>query len=334
MPCGVGLFGSVKVPILSEAAFSGGASGVSSFALVPLPDVLALSAMLALLVINQWIRASLLAPRVFERGEPDGLRWREVRIPTLRGKTLFGWFIPAGEQAPALAVLHGWGGNAEMMLPLARPLHAAGYALLFFDARSHGRSDGDSFASLPRFAEDLDHAVDWLREQADVNSSRVGVIGHSVGAGAALLLASRRRDLAVVVSLAAFAHPAAMMRRWLSFKRIPYWPLGAYILFYVQHVIGYRFDEIAPCRTIQAVTCPVLLAHGTEDETVPANEAREIHAHRRHERVRLLLMSGSHDEYIEIERHMGTVVEFLNGAMSNSDVGPGRLRQPENGAAL
>jgi predicted esterase len=27
-------------------------------------------------------------------------------------------------------VLHGWGGNAQMMLPLARPLHEAGFALL------------------------------------------------------------------------------------------------------------------------------------------------------------------------------------------------------------
>jgi hypothetical protein len=66
---------------LSDAGFSGGASALSSFALVPLPAVLALSAMLALLVINHWIRASLVAPRVFERGEPDGLRWREVRTP-------------------------------------------------------------------------------------------------------------------------------------------------------------------------------------------------------------------------------------------------------------
>ena len=68
------------------------------------------------------------------------------------------------------------------MLPLAKPLHAAGYALLFFDARSHGRSDGGSFASLPSFTEDLAHAVDWLRAQADVDACRVGVIGHSVGA--------------------------------------------------------------------------------------------------------------------------------------------------------
>jgi pimeloyl-ACP methyl ester carboxylesterase len=127
-------------------------------------------AVVALLTINHLIRRSLAAPRVAESGVPDGLPWRQVAISSVRGKTLFGWFIPAGECAPALAILHGWGGNAEMMLPLAKPLHGAGYALLFFDARSHGRSDGDSFASLPRFAEDLAHAVDWLRAQADVDA--------------------------------------------------------------------------------------------------------------------------------------------------------------------
>ena len=269
-------------------------------------------ATLLMLVVNRTIRASLAAPRVRESGVPDGLPWREVAIPTVRGKTLFGWFIPAGEAAPALAVVHGWGGNAEMMLPLAKPLHAAGYALLFFDARSHGRSDGDSFASLPRFAEDLEHAVDWLQRQPDVDACRVGAIGHSVGAGAALLLASRRKDLAAIVSLAAFAHPATIMRRWLKQKGIPYWPLGAYVLNYIQRVIGYRFDAIAPCHTIGLTNCPILLAHGTEDETVPVSEAQEIYANRRDELVRLLLMPGSHDEYGDLDRHMATVVEFLN----------------------
>ena len=268
-------------------------------------------AILAVLVLNRLIRRSLAAPRVCECADPEGLPWHEVRIPALRGKTLFGWFIPAGNNSPALAVVHGWGGNAEMMLPLARPLHAAGYALLFFDARSHGRSDSDTFASLPRFAEDLGKAVDWLQKQPEVDATRVGVLGHSVGAGAALLLASRRHDLAAAVSLAAFAHPAVIMRRWLKLKKIPYWPLGAYILFYVQHVIGYRFDDIAPMHTIRTVNCPVLLAHGTEDDIVPAREAQEIYANRRNEQVRLLLMSGSHDKYDDIERHIGMVIGFL-----------------------
>jgi pimeloyl-ACP methyl ester carboxylesterase len=279
---------------------------------------LALLALLLMLVLNRLIRASLAAPRVRESGVPDGLPWREVAIPTVRGKTLFGWFIPAGEGAPALAVVHGWGGNAEMMLPLAKLLHVAGYTLLFFDARSHGRSDGDSFASLPRFAEDLEHAVNWLQQQVEVDAERVGVIGHSVGAGAALLLASRRPDLAAAVSLAAFAHPAGIMRRWLKLKGIPYWPLGAYILFYIQRVIGYRFDDIAPCHTIHDAHCPVLLAHGTEDEMVPVSEAQAIYANRRDEQTSLLLMSGSHDKYGEIERHIGTVIGFLDGAMRTS----------------
>ncbi|MER2623049.1 MAG: alpha/beta fold hydrolase [Accumulibacter sp.] len=276
---------------------------------------LVLLAILTMSVLNRMIRASLAAPRVRETGVPDGLPWRAVQISTLRGKSLFGWFIPAGKGAPALAVLHGWGGNAEMMLPLARPLHAADYTLLFFDARSHGRSDGDSFASLPRFAEDLDHAVDWLRAQAEVDSSRVGVVGHSVGAGAALLLASRRHDLAAAVSLAAFSHPVGIMRRWLQFKRIPYWPLGIYILYYVQRVIGYRFDDIAPSHTIRTTNCPVLLVHGTEDVMVPVSEAQEVYANRRDDRVRLLLMPGSHDEYSEMERHIGTVIGFLDDTM-------------------
>ena len=90
---------------------------------------------LAVLGLNWLIRRSLAAPRVPETGEPEGLPWQAVRIATLRGRRLFGWFIPAGEGAPALAIVHGWGGNAELMLPLAAPLHRAGYALLFFDAR-------------------------------------------------------------------------------------------------------------------------------------------------------------------------------------------------------
>ena len=104
---------------------------------------------------NVAIRRGLAAPRVVEAGSPQGLPWREVRLPTVNGKHLFGWFIPAGERAPALVVMHGWGGNAGMMLPLAAPLHKRGYALLLVDARCHGQSDDDTFASLPRFAEDI-----------------------------------------------------------------------------------------------------------------------------------------------------------------------------------
>ena len=158
--------------------------------------------LLAVLLLNRLIRSSLAAPRVAESGVPDGLPWQEVSIPTVRSKKLFGWLIPAGEMAPAVVILHGWGGNAEMMLPLAEPLHTARYTVLMIDARSHGRSDVDTFSSLPRFAEDLAEASAWLRRQPGIDPERIGVIGHSVGAAACLLYASRQHDLAAVVSIA------------------------------------------------------------------------------------------------------------------------------------
>jgi len=276
-----------------------------------------------LLLAARWlVRRGLAAPRVAERGNPGdfGLPFRTVSFPTANGRTLRGWFIPADHApATAVAVLHGWGGNAETMLPLAAPLHRQGRAVLLFDARCHGMSDGDAFVSLPRFAEDLEHAIDWLRGQPGIDVQRIAAIGHSVGAGAALLAASRSSRLAAVVSIAAFAHPAAMMRRWLAWRRIPYRPFGWAILEYVQHVIGTRFARIAPVNTIRRVRCPVLLAHGTDDVTVPVEEARQIFANRAHDAVELLLLQGGHDEYAEMDLGIGAMLDFLARRLPAAD---------------
>lgn len=268
---------------------------------------------------HQAIRVSLAAPRVRETETPAalGLDFETVRIPTANGKSLHGWLIPvvASALAPVVVVVHGWGGNAQMMLALAVPLHRAGFATLFIDARCHGLSDGDSFASLPRFAEDAGHACDWLAQRADVDARHIALLGHSVGAGAVLLAAARRRDVAAVVSISAFAHPAEMMGRWLSTRRIPSAP-ARYVLNYVERVIGHRFDDIAPIHSITRLRCPVLLVHGEQDEVVPANDARRIHAEGRADAVELLILPGSHESFADVDRELAAVVGFLRRAMS------------------
>ncbi|MBU1238017.1 MAG: alpha/beta fold hydrolase [Gammaproteobacteria bacterium] len=271
--------------------------------------------------LRRMVHRSLAPERIPETVTPSdlGLEYRDVRIATENGKSLFGWFIPAANagDTPAVVVLHGWGGNAEMMLPLARPLHEAGLSVLFFDVRCHGMSDEDSFVSLPRFAEDAEHAVDWLHGQAGVDPARIAVFGHSVGAGAALLLASRRPDIAAVVSLAAFAHPVTMMRRWLAARRVPYLPVGWLLMRYVELVIGHRFDDIAPLNTISKVRCPTLLIHGTADETVPLAEALAIHAARAGDHVEMKAIAGSHDDFHDLEQEVPVLVSFLSGAVDH-----------------
>lgn len=256
------------------------------------------------------------APRVVEQGDPGdlGINFRQVSIPIRRGKNLFGWYLIASDapDTSCVVVLHGWGANAEIMLPLAQPLYNAGMNVLLIDVRNHGQSPWDGYSAMPKFAEDAGAAVDWL--YANTDTTRVALLGHSVGAAAVLLEASRRKDIAAVISIASFAHPEWLMERWLQGLRMPA-PLIKLVLRYIEVVIGYKFGNISPIQTIRDVECPVLLVHGDEDEAVPVSDFRAIEASFMAGKDQSLLIEVAHHGSIDkIEEHGHEMVGFLQSA--------------------
>lgn len=268
-----------------------------------------------------------LAPRATLEGvQPAdlGLSAQAVHIPAARGLKLFAWYLPAHGVAPAPAVvlLHGWGGNASALLPAAQVLHRAGYAVLLPESRNHGRSDRDGHSGLPRFAEDLDSALDWLKSQPGIDITRLAAVGHSVGGAAVLLSASRRRDLRAVVSIASFAHPEQVMRSWLAARRIPYWPLGWLINRYVEHVIGERFESIAPVTTLSRIACPVMLVHGRQDATVPLEQATRILQRRGTADVILVELDGTHESFSDMTLAMQHLRTFLDRSFAHTPALP------------
>jgi uncharacterized protein len=118
------------------------------------------------------------------------------------------------------------------------------------------------------------------------------VLGHSVGAGAALFEATRNPDIAAVISIGAFAHPAEVTQHTLRRLYLPRF-VTLLVIRYVEWVIGHRFEAIAPVNTVCRITCPVLLVHGREDHTVPVEDARCIAARCRAPNVRLLEIAVS-----------------------------------------
>ena len=263
---------------------------------------------------------SVLAPAAtLEGSQPQahGLRAQTVRIPAARGLSLFAWFVPARASGPrpAVVLLHGWCGNASNLLLAAQALHRSGFAVLLMESRNHGRSDRDDHSSLPRFAEDLDSAIDWLKALPCVDNTRIVALGHSVGAAAVLLSASRRDDLAAVVSIAAFAHPEQLMRRWFALRYVPYWPLAWLINRSLERVIGASFDDIAPVNTVKKARCPVLLVHGRQDMIVPVTDAHRIWKRGSTPSVTLIERDGSHEGFDDPDGITGDILEFVENAL-------------------
>lgn len=66
---------------------------------------------------------------------------------------------------------------------------------------------------MPRFAEDIAARLAWLRLQPDIEVEQIALLGHTVGAVAALLHASHHHDGRAVVRLSGFAYPREVMWR-------------------------------------------------------------------------------------------------------------------------
>jgi pimeloyl-ACP methyl ester carboxylesterase len=235
-----------------------------------------------------------------------GLPEEQVWLHNDNGTRLHGWFIPVDGQAPVVIVLHGWGGNAALMLPLAPYLYQAGFHALFLDSRNHGHSDHERFTSMPRFAEDLEVAADWVRSRSDVTT--VGVIGHSVGAGAAILSASRTDQFDAVVSVSAPAHPGEMMREQMT--RIPD-PLLTVLFETMQTVIGHRFDDFAPRNRIASVEVPVLIVHGEDDGVVPVASLHELAA-ALPDAETITVANAGHSDLESFEPNVDEITDFLD----------------------
>jgi len=111
--------------------------------------------------------------------------YEKVIFPSRDGLTLFGWYLPGAKRA-AIIFVHGLGSAGIDLTFHAAPLVWAGYGALLIDLRAHSCSDGDVSTYGVREGQDVAGAVDYLLTRGDVDANKIGVLGISLGAQAAL----------------------------------------------------------------------------------------------------------------------------------------------------
>lgn len=117
------------------------------------------------------------------------LRTEDVTFRTSDGVTLSGWLVKGAPRAPVIILCHDLGGSRSTLLNSAVSLNRAGYPLLVFDFRGHGRSAGSSGFLGADEKRDILGAIEFLKGRGDVDAGRIGLWGIGMGAYAGALAA-------------------------------------------------------------------------------------------------------------------------------------------------
>jgi uncharacterized protein len=145
-----------------------------------------------------------------------GAPYQPVSFRSHDGLRLDGWFVRPRNGATVI-VYPGKKGTQRH----ARMLVRHGYGVLVFDRRGEGTSEGDPNALGWGFDDDLRGAVAYLRGRDDVDPSRIGGLGLSVGGEALLQTAAETTALGAAVSEGAGYRSVRENALQMSLQKLP-----------------------------------------------------------------------------------------------------------------
>jgi pimeloyl-ACP methyl ester carboxylesterase len=224
-------------------------------------------------------------PRRISNKEIPPMFYEDITFTSHSAKVK-GWFIPSKNNEsndsdsinsahPLIILVHGWGASRASMLRYALPLYAEGYALLLFDVRSHGESDGVPALTVKTFRDDVISAIQYAKKRHDVDPTNIGIVSHSFGGFGSVLTLKNDMNLRALVTDSMPVQFRTIMEAGLSRYKLPYFPFGYILLkvgFLRAKISKEETQEFDVVSALDQRKTPVFLVHSLLDDYVPSSE--------------------------------------------------------------
>lgn len=176
----------------------------------------------------------------------------DVRIGATQSIRAWRW----GTSGPLVLLVHGWEGRGAQLAPFVRPLLAAGFSVVAFDAPGHGASPGNR-SSLPHFA--------WsVRCAVDATETPHAIIAHSLGCAATTLALRDGLSAERLVYISPPLDPSDYVNRFGTTLG-----LDAPVLQAMKMRIEERFlrkwSDYSLAESAREMTAPLLVVHDQDD---------------------------------------------------------------------
>ena len=176
-----------------------------------------------------------------------------IRIPTSGGRTIAATYLPNPEATYTILHSHGNASDLGQIYPFLLALQHAGFAVLAYDYQGYGLSDGRP--TERNTYRDIEAAYSYLVNDLKTPPETIILHGRSVGGGPSTYLAAR--------------HPVGGLILESTFTKI---------FRVVVPVKLFPFEKFPNISRLRRVECPILIFHGTADDTVPFEHSEQLYA--------------------------------------------------------
>ena len=209
-----------------------------------------------------------------------GAPFETVHFTTPDGLRLAGWLMTQPGSKATIVMASGYRDRKTSLLPIAAGLWRQGFNVFLFDFRNQGESQMDNVQTMGwRERQDMEAAIDEVIKR--LPTTRIGLLGWSMGAAVSIFSAASNQQIAAVVADSAYADQTSPIaynfRQSLPLPAIPFVQIAEW---FTLARAGYRPSRVRPEDVVGRIAPrPILFIHAEQDDMCPVNDAHRLFAH-------------------------------------------------------